>query len=68
MIIARGVARHAPVFKQHYYYNLFMDVPVKVMDAIDYFESFGLYSGRLGKEDEYYVKVLLEFIKSNHCD
>jgi hypothetical protein len=45
-----------------------MDVPVKVMDAIDYFESFGLYSGRLGKEDEYYVKVLLEFIKSNHCD
>ena len=41
------------------------DLPVSIMDAIDYFESFGLYSGRLGKEDEYYVRILFEYIKKN---
>jgi len=38
-------------------------IPVKVMDAVEYFEDYGLWSGRLGKEDEHYVKVLIEYIR-----
>lgn len=38
-------------------------LPVAVMDAVEYFEVFGLHSGRLGRDDEYYVKILVEHVK-----
>jgi len=38
-------------------------IPVKVMDAVEYFEDYGLWSGRLGKEDEHYVKILIDYIR-----